>query len=147
MLDSKFNRVYGCWNTLIQSAERKTIENELKSLYLQCKNTTDAFMSYIPNYNGLYGLEKNVCYNQFPNIYILLNIIKLQDEQAYNNFTENHDILNLNEYLDFDVEDSSQIISKFSAIKDYTSFLTHLILRIYDEKDEAKKKAMLESMM
>ena len=147
MLDSKFNRIYGGWNTFIQSAERKDIEREIKSLSFQCKEACDMLVSSIPSYMGLYSLEKIVCYDQFTNIYLFLNMIKLQDEQAYNNFTENHDILNLNEYLDFDVEDSSQIISKFSAIKDYTSFLTHLILRIYDEKDEAKKKAMLESMM
>lgn len=147
MLDSKFNRIYWSWKTLIQTAERKDIEKEIKSLSFQCKEACDTLVSCIPSYMGLYSLEKIVCYDQFTNIYLFLNMIKLQDEQAYNNFTENHDIVNLKEYLGFEGKDFSKGITKLHALKEYSYFLSHLILRIYDEKDEAKKKEMLKSMM
>lgn len=147
MLDLNINRIYECWNVLIQSAEREDIENELKSLCTQCKNAFESFMNYVPNYKGLYRVERIIFFERFKRVYGFLSMLKLESKQVYNKFTENHDIVNLKEYLGFEGKDFSKGITKLHALKEYSYFLSHLILRIYDEKDEAKKKAMLESMM
>lgn len=147
MLSENFNRIYNAWNSLIQSAERKEIENELKCFSVQCKNVCDIFMTYIPNYKGLYRVERIIFFEQFKKVYSFLSMLKLENKQAYNNFVENHDIVNLKEYLDIKGEDFHNEITKLASLKDYSSFFSHLILRIYDEKNEEKKKEMLQAMM
>lgn len=147
MLVENFDRIYNDWNALIQYTERKKIENELMCFSVQCKNACDVFMTYIPNYKGFYRVERIIIFQQFEKVYSFLSILKLVNEQAYNNFTENHDIVNLKEYLDVKGENFHNDITRLASLKDYSSFLSHLILRIYDEKNEEKKKEMLQAMM
>lgn len=143
----KEEELYKLWNKFIQSKDRKEIENELKDFRLKCKEICDTFTSYIPNYKGVYNLEEVNIIKPKSNIHKFLSILKFEEKTKYERFTEKKDILNAKEFFDFEGKEILEIFCMLSDLKDYSSFLSHLILRIYDEKDEEKKKEMLHAMM
>lgn len=147
MSNSKFNRIYIFWKEEIQRVERARLENELENLKKNVNDVCSQFISCIPSCIGFYDEIVIINSEQYERLYNFLNCLKNEDNLAYCKFTEGHDIVNLDKYLSFEGKEIYEMLNKFYYFKEYLYFLSHLILKIYDEKNEEKKKEMLQAMM
>lgn len=147
MSNDNLVRVFIAWKTLIQALKKDEIEKELLNFKKQCEYACKMYISYATKFHNLYNCMSYIDESKFKNFHKFLNILKSIDKASYNSFTESHDIANLKEYLSLKEKSVAQGFTILSDLVEYSQFISHLILRVYDEKNEEKQKMLLSSLM
>lgn len=141
-----FKKIYVAWLRL-ESYGRNAVEKELKDFADICRGSVKMAIAMPENYSFMYNRIDERNNIDLPILSEFLKEVEKISKEAYNFLTEGYDIINFKEYIKLKGKSTNDVVAITYNLKSYSTFIQYAFMKLFDEKDEKKKKIMLKGLL
>ena len=141
--EKAFEKVFEAWKKL-ESYGRHKLEQELNQFIALCHGCRKMAFAMQKDYSAMYRMDT---VEEMPIIMAFFKEVEKHSAEAYTYLSEGHDMVNLKVYLKMKGKDAGKVPLILNSMVDYSEYLKHSFLRIFDEPDAKKKEIMLRGMI